>query len=249
VRLAKLASILPALIVGLWVGGAAVAQEEAELEPANTNIKNQPSLQRGAKYFVNYCLGCHSAKYVRYNRLAEDLQLTEQQLTDNLMFTGERPFDTMAIAMKPEDATRWFGVAPPDLSLIARARGTDYLYTFLRSFYVDPSRPSGSNNIVLRGAAMPPVLWELQGIQHAKFRVDAEHGGVEVFEGFELAKPGELTEAQFDDVVRDIVNFLDYIGEPIKRERQALGIRVIGFLLVFLLIAYLLKKEIWKDVH
>jgi ubiquinol-cytochrome c reductase cytochrome c1 subunit len=247
VRLANHASLLAVLIACLGVCHAAVAQEEAELEPANTNIKNQPSLQRGAKYFVNYCLGCHSAKYVRYNRLAEDLQLTEQQLVDNLMFTGERPFDTMAIAMKPEDATRWFGVEPPDLSLIARARGTDYLYTFLRSFYVDPSRPSGANNVVLRGAAMPPVLWELQGIQRAKFRMDPDHG--EVFEGFDLVTTGQLTEAQFDEVVRDIVNFLDYIGEPIKREREALGIRVIGFLLVFLLIAYLLKKEIWKDVH
>jgi ubiquinol-cytochrome c reductase cytochrome c1 subunit len=246
VRAAKLASPLLVLVVCFGLAGAALAQEEAELEPANTNIKNQPSLQRGAKYFVNYCLGCHSAKYVRYNRLAEDLQLTEQQLVDNLMFTGKRPFDTMAIAMKPQDAARWFGKEPPDLSLIARARGTDYLYTFLRSFYLDPSRPTGANNIVLRGAAMPPVLWELQGIQRAKFKVD-EHG--EVFEGFVTVKPGELTEPQFDEVVRDIVNFLDYIGEPIKREREALGIRVIGFLLVFLLIAYLLKKEIWKDVH
>jgi ubiquinol-cytochrome c reductase cytochrome c1 subunit len=246
VRPANLASILTALVLCLGLTGAALAQEEAELEPANTNIKNQPSLQRGAKYFVNYCLGCHSAKYVRYNRLAEDLQLTTQQLQDNLMFTGERPFDTMAIAMKPEDAARWFGKEPPDLSLIARARGTDYLYTFLRSFYLDPSRPTGANNVVLRGAAMPPVLWELQGIQRAKFTTN-EHG--EVFEGFETVRAGELTEPQFDEVVRDIVNFLDYIGEPIKREREALGIRVIGFLLVFLLIAYLLKKEIWKDVH
>ena len=248
-RIATRPPALVALLLCLGVGGAAVAQTEAELEPANTNIKNQPSLQRGAKYFVNYCLGCHSAKYVRYNRLGEDLQLTEQQLVDNLMFTGERPFDTMAIAMKPEDATRWFGKEPPDLSLIARARGTDYLYTFLRSFYLDPSRPTGANNVVLRGVAMPPVLWELQGLQRAKFTIDADRGGEEVFEGFETVRRGELTEAEFDDVVRDIVNFLDYIGEPIKREREALGIRVIGFLLVFLLIAYLLKKEIWKDVH
>jgi ubiquinol-cytochrome c reductase cytochrome c1 subunit len=249
VRLANLAPILAALVASLGAAGAAVAQHEADLEPANTNIKNQPSLQRGAKYFVNYCLGCHSAKYVRYNRLAEDLQLTEQQLVDNLMFTGERPFDTMAIAMRPADATRWFGTEPPDLSLIARSRGTDYLYTFLRSFYLDPTRPTGANNLVLRGAAMPPVLWELQGTQRAKFTIDTEHGGAEVFEGFETVTPGQLTTAEFDEVARDIVNFLDYIGEPIKRERQALGIRVIGFLLVFLLIAYLLKKEIWKDVH
>jgi ubiquinol-cytochrome c reductase cytochrome c1 subunit len=238
-----------AFLLCLSFGAVAFAQEEAELEPANNNIKNMPSLQRGAKYFVNYCLGCHSAQYVRYNRLAEDLQLTEQQLVDNLMFTGERPFDTMEIAMRPEDAARWFGTAPPDLSLIARSRGTDYIYTFLRSFYVDPDRPTGANNVVLRGTAMPAVLWELQGAQRAKFGEDPEHPGEERFEGFETIHPGTLPAAEFDEVVRDIVNFLDYIGEPIKRERQQLGIRVIGFLLVFLLIAYMLKKEIWKDVH
>jgi ubiquinol-cytochrome c reductase cytochrome c1 subunit len=237
-----------ALLVGLGLSGAAPAQEEgATLESANTNIKNVASLQRGAKYYVNYCLGCHSAKYVRYNRLAADLGITEKQLVDNLMFTGEHPYDTMAIAMKPEDATRWFGVAPPDLSLIARSRGTDYLYTYLRGFSADPLRPTGVNNIVLRGSAMPAVLWELQGPQRAKFGTDAS--GKETFEGFEQIRAGEMPAAQFDEMVRDIVNFLDYIGEPIKREREALGIRVIGFLLVFLLIAYLLKKEIWKDVH
>jgi ubiquinol-cytochrome c reductase cytochrome c1 subunit len=237
------------LVLGLVCTGNALAATEAKLDSANTNIKNMQSLQRGAKYFVNYCLGCHSAKYVRYNRLAKDLQITEQQLVDNLMFTGEHPFDTMAIAMRPEDATRWFGVAPPDLSLIARSRGTDYLYTYLRGFYVDPSRPTGVNNIVLRGTSMPAVLWELQGTQRAVFHEDPEHPGQEVFAGFEQVSPGELSAAQFDEMVRDIVNFLDYIGEPIKRDREALGIRVIGFLLVFLLIAYLLKKEIWKDVH
>jgi len=241
--------VLVAVLILSLVSTAALAETEARLDSASTNIKNMPSLQRGAKYFVNYCLGCHSAKYVRYNRLAQDLQITEQQLVDNLMFTGEHPFDTMANAMRPEDATRWFGVAPPDLSLIARSRGTDYLYTYLRGFYVDPSRPTGANNIVLRGTAMPAVLWELQGPQRAKFHSEAEHPGVEVFDGFEQIRPGEMPPAQFDEMVRDIVNFLDYIGEPIKRDREALGIRVIGFLLVFLLIAYLLKKEIWKDVH
>ena len=218
------------------------------LDEANNNIANTASLQRGAKYFVNYCLGCHSAKYVRYNRLAQDLQLSEQQLIDNLMFTGERPFDTMANAMQPEDSERWFGITPPDLSLIARSRGTDYIYTFLRGFYAAPDRPTGVDNIVLPGTAMPHVLWELQGTQRAVFATDEEHSGVEVFERFDMARPGELGVEEFDSVVRDIVNFLDYIGEPIKRERQQLGIRVIGFLLVFLLIAYMLKKEIWKDV-
>jgi ubiquinol-cytochrome c reductase cytochrome c1 subunit len=237
-----------AFVLGLGLAGAAGAQHEAALDEANNNIANTASLQRGAKYFVNYCLGCHSAQYVRYNRLGQDLQLSEQQLIDNLMFTGERPFDTMANAMRPEDSARWFGITPPDLSLIARSRGTDYIYTFLRSFYAAPERPTGVDNRVLPGTAMPHVLWQLQGTQRVVFEVDAEHGGAEVFDGFELAQPGELSVEEFDNVVRDIVNFLDYIGEPIKRERQQLGIRVIGFLLVFLLIAYMLKKEIWKDV-
>ena len=233
-RIANRASALVALVLCLGVGGAAVAQTEAELEPANTNIKNQPSLQRGAKYFVNYCLGCHSAKYVRYNRLGEDLQLTEQQLVDNLMFTGERPFDTMAIAMKPEDAKRWFGKAPPDLSLIARARGTDYIYTFLRSFYLDPSRPTGVNNVVLRGARCRTCSGSCRAPAREVHDRRRRAAVKKYSRGSRPCRPGELTEAEYDDVVRDIVNFLDYIGEPIKREREALGIRVIGFLLVFL---------------
>jgi ubiquinol-cytochrome c reductase cytochrome c1 subunit len=235
-----------AFVFGCALAAPVAAQHEAELDDANNNVANTASLQRGAKYFVNYCLGCHSAQYVRYNRLGQDLQLSDQQLIDNLMFTGERPFDTMAIAMRPEDSARWFGITPPDLSLIARSRGTDYIYTFLRSFYADPSSPTGVDNVVLPGTAMPHVLWQLQGTQNAVFTRD-EHGA-EVFERFDMARPGELGVAEFDNVVRDIVNFLDYIGEPIKRERQQLGIRVIGFLLVFLLIAYMLKKEIWKDV-
>ncbi len=235
-----------AFVLSAGLAGVAFAQHEVALDPADNNIDNIASLQRGAKYFVNYCLGCHSAQYVRYNRLAQDLQLSEQQVIDNLMFTGERPFDTMAIAMRPEDSERWFKVSPPDLSLIARSRGTDYIYTFLRSFYAAPGKPTGVDNIVLPGTAMPHVLWQLQGTQRAVFHTD-EHDA-QVFEHFELATPGELPVERFDDVVRDIVNFLDYIAEPIKRERQQLGVRVIGFLLVFLLIAYMLKKEIWKDV-
>jgi ubiquinol-cytochrome c reductase cytochrome c1 subunit len=183
---------------------------------------------------------------VRYNRLGEDLQISDQQLIDNLMFTGERPFDVMSVAMKPQDAVRWFTIAPPDLSLIARSRGPDYIYTYLRSFYIDPERPTGVNNVVLHNTNMPHVLWQLQGTQRAVFSTDER--GAEVFDHLEVVRPGELDERAFDDVVRDIVNFLDYIGEPIKRERQQLGVRVIGFLLVFLLIAFMLKKEIWKDV-
>ena len=198
---------------------------------------------------MNYCLGCHSAQYVRYNRLAADLQLSEDQLVQNLMFTGEQPFDTMSKTMQDADAVRWFGIAPPDLSLIARSRGTDYIYTFLRSFYMSPDSPTGVDNLVLPNTAMPHVLWPLQGINRAVYEVDEEHGGEEVFSHFETVTEGELDEFEFDQAVRDIVNFLDYIGEPMQRERQALGIRVIAFLLVFLLIAVLLKKEIWKDVE
>jgi ubiquinol-cytochrome c reductase cytochrome c1 subunit len=243
VRIAVLACVL-----GLSLTGAAFAQQEMELKAANNNITNVGSLQRGAKYFVNYCLGCHSAKYVRYNRLAGDLGITEKQLIDNLMFTGERPFDTMANAMRPEDSVRWFGKSPPDLSLMARARGTNYIYTFLHSFYVAPGRPTGVDNLVLPGTAMPDVLWKLQGIQRAVFKADPEHKGEKIFEKFETVRPGDLDAEDYDAVVRDLVNFLDYIAEPIKVERQQLGIRVIAFLLVFLLIAYMLKKEIWKDV-
>jgi ubiquinol-cytochrome c reductase cytochrome c1 subunit len=239
-------SVIVAFALAVGLAGGAAAQHAPELEPANNNIANTASLQRGAKYFVNYCLGCHSAKYVRYNRLGEDLQISNRQLIDNLMFTGERPFDTMSIAMKPEDAKRWFSISPPDLSLIARSRGTDYIYTYLHSFYVDPSRPTGVNNILLPNTSMPHVLWQLQGIQRAVFETD-EHGVKELVR-FEMVRPGELEPRAYDDVVRDIVNFLDYIGEPMKRERQQLGVRVIGFLLVFLLISYMLKKEIWKDV-
>jgi ubiquinol-cytochrome c reductase cytochrome c1 subunit len=235
------------LIAGLVLCTAAFGATEVGLMEANNNIANIASLQRGAKYFVNYCLGCHSAQYVRYNTLGEGLQLSDDQLVKNLMFTGERPFDTMENAMRPSDAERWFGIAPPDLSLIARSRGTDYIYTYLHSFYADPDSETGANNLVLPGTAMPYVLWRQQGIQAANFTED--ENGAEMFQGFEMMQPGQMSSEEFDQMTRDIVNFLQYIGEPRQREREALGIRVIGFLLVFLLIAYLLKKEIWKDVE
>jgi ubiquinol-cytochrome c reductase cytochrome c1 subunit len=274
-----------ACVALLSLSAGAFAAEEVALEPANNNIANIPSLQRGAKYFVNYCLGCHSAQYVRYSRLAEGLLLSDEQLVNNLMFTGEQPFDTMSNAMRSEDAERWFGKAPPDLSLIARARGPDYIYNYLRSFYADDTRPTGANNTVLPNTAMPDVLWELQGIRRPVYgghegaaegdasgatgenvanaaesadgaaanadseaAADGEEGNKGEITGFEVVHEGLLTEPEFDQVARDIVNFLDYIGEPIRLERQRLGLRVIGFLLVFLLVAYLLKKEIWKDV-
>lgn len=230
----------------LLFSGAALAASEGEYELPHNDVADTASLQRGARYFVNYCLGCHSAQYVRYNRVAEDLGLSEDQLKQNLMFTGERVFDTMTNTMQAEDADRWFGVVPPDLSLVARSRGTDYLYSFLRSFYASSERPTGVDNTVLPGTAMPHVLWELQGVQNAVFTTD-ESGG-EHFEKFESGMRGTLTSEEYDRVVRDIVNFLDYISEPMQLKRQALGLRVIAFLLVFLVLAYMLKREIWKDV-
>lgn len=243
IGLALLAAVLagPALASG---GASPLAGR------ANADVGNVASLQRGARNFVNYCLGCHSAQYVRYNRLAQDLKISEDQLVANLMFAAEKPQETMTIAMRADDAKRWFGVAPPDLSLIARSRGADYLYNFLRGFYVDPAQPTGMNNIMLPNAAMPHVLWELQGVQEAVFEEHALPGGgsQKVLKEFRLVAPGKLTHEEYDVFVRDIVNFLVYVGEPMQLERQRLGLWVLAFLLVFGILAYLLKQEIWKDV-
>lgn len=235
---------VPALSWASSEGGGVVQQ-------AHNDVANIASLQRGARNFVNYCMGCHSARYVRYSRLGADLGLSEAQVIENLMFTGERIHDTMRVSMRQEDAGRWFGVPPPDLSLIARSRGADYIYSFLKSFYLDPSRPTGVNNMVLPGTSMPHVLWELQGLQSAVYdgESDAQHSAVhKKFKGFELTKSGALSKEEYDHFVRDTVNFLDYISEPMQLERRHLGVRVLAFLLVFFLFAYLLKKEYWKDV-
>lgn len=242
-------SVVRVCLVALVMGAVPVvgqAVTEGEYDEPHNDVGDTLSLQRGARYFVNYCLGCHSAQYVRYNRVAEDLGISEDDLVENLMFTGERPFDTMTNSMPAEDAARWFGVEPPDMSLLARSRGTDYIYSFLRGFYASPERPTGVDNVVLPGTAMPHVLWELQGVNNAVFTTD--ENGNEHFVRFEPGMPGQLSAAAYDEVVRDIVNFLDYMSEPIQLQRQALGIRVIAFLLVFLVLAGLLKREIWSDV-
>lgn len=240
------------LSAGMLAGAAAMAAGGGvHLEDAHVDVSNTASLQRGARNFVNYCAGCHSAKYVRYNRMAQDLKLSEGQVTENLMFTGARIHDTIETALPPADAKRWFGTVPPDLSLIARSRGADYLYTFLKSFYVDPSRPTGVNNLVLPGTSMPHVLWELQGLQEQVHRgeVDAEANAVhKKFETLALKQPGKLTPEEYDQFVRDTVNFLAYIGEPMQLQRRELGFYVLAFLGIFLLLAYFLKKEYWKDV-
>jgi ubiquinol-cytochrome c reductase cytochrome c1 subunit len=240
------------IAIALLCGGMAVADEEGgiALQSAGTDIKNSESLQRGARDFMNYCSGCHSLKYLRYNRMAADLKIPESELAANLMFTSDKTFDTINSAM-PKDSEAWFGKQPPDLSLIARARGPDYLYSYMKGFYVDKTRPWGVNNLYLPSAAMPDVLAELHGLQKPVFKnVPDEQGSARmVLVGVESMTPGAMKPEEYDQFVRDIVNFLDYAGEPVKAKRQSMGVFVTLFLLVFFVFAYLLKKEYWKDVH
>jgi ubiquinol-cytochrome c reductase cytochrome c1 subunit len=229
---------------------AARAEEGESLPPAGTDINDLQSLQRGARNFMNYCSGCHSLSYLRYNRMAKDLQIPESELAANLMFTASNPFDHIVSAMPP-DAQTWFGKQPPDLTLIARMRGVDYIYAYLKDYYVDKTRPWGANNLVLPGTAMPPVLSQLQGLQKPVFKNEPDqHGSANmVLVGVEPMSAGALKPEEYDQFVRDITNFLDYAGEPVKAKRQSMGVFVILFLLVFFAFAFLLKKEYWKDVH
>lgn len=215
------------------------------------DTSDSKSLQRGARVFVNYCMGCHSAAYMRYNRLGRDLGIAEEVLKSNFMFGTDKPGDTMNIAMKPSDAVNFFGVAPPDLSVIARSRGADWLYAYFMTFYSDPSRPFGVNNLQFRDVAMPHVLWELQGTQKPVYKTVAHEDGteVEVIDGLEQVSPGKLTPEEYKSTIHDLVNFLVYLSEPAKFQRQKIGIWVIIYLLAFLVLAYLLKKEYWKDIH
>ena len=236
------------LLAALLLATMAVRAEEGEALPhAGNDPKNLISLQHGARNFMSYCSGCHSAKFVRYNRIAQDLGIPEAELKKNLMFTTDKVADTIQSAMPEADALRWFGVKPPDLSLIARARGTDHVYAYLRSFYTDPSRPRGVNNTILPGTAMPNVLADLQGEQQAVFKTDAN--GAQEFVKFESVSKGAMTPEEYDQFVRDTVNFLQYMAEPVENTRKELGIWVMLFLLVFTSFAYLLYKEVWRDVH
>lgn len=238
------AIILTILMVLAWPGTAAAAGGAGELEPSGVNVNDMASLQRGAKMFVNYCLSCHSADYMRYKRLSEDLQLSEEMVMDNLVFADAKIGDTMDIAMRPDDAEAWLGKAPPDLSLIARSRGADWLYTYMRTFYRDEA--GHWNNKVLPNASMPHVFWELQGIQEAVY---AEHDGKRVLEGLELVEPGLQTPEEYEQTVRDLVTFLAYLSEPAQLKRREVGIWVMLYLALFTLVAYALKREYWRDVH
>ena len=216
------------------------AAAKKPLMSANNDIYDIESLQRGAKNFMNYCSGCHSAEYIRYDVIGEDLGITQSQLKEYLMFNAQQTFDTINASMTSEDASGWFGQAPPDLSLAARAKGTDYIYTFLKSFYVDNTSPTGVDNVVLAGTSMPNVLWELQG--HQKYSQNEDESKLEVY------IPGKMNEEEFNSFLRDTSNFLEYISEPIKIKRQALGVKVLFFLAFFMVLAYFLKKEVWKDI-
>ncbi len=221
------------------------------LEEANVDLSDQASLQRGAKYFVNYCLSCHSAKHLRYSRMAQDLAIPPELVAENLMFTGEKIFDSMTITMRPEDAVNWFGVNPPDLSLIARSRGSDWLYTYLKSFYIDDSRPFGVNNLLFPDVGMPHVLADLQGLQRAVYKdVEDSEGNVRsVIAGLEIAQAGRMNTVEYDQAMHDLVNFMTYMGEPAKLERESLGGKVLAFIFLMIVIFYFLKKEYWKDIH
>jgi len=218
---------------------------------AQTNISNTASLQRGARNFVGYCLGCHSLKYERWTRVAKDLEIPESELEQYLVPAGEKPADYILSTMPDQDAENWFGKAPPDLSLMARLRGENYLYQYLKTFYVDPSRQMGTNNLALPSVAMPDVLSSLEGLKKPIFRTVKNASGQteQEFDHFEQIAPGRLTPEQFDGFVRDTVNFLTYVGEPAQVQRHAVGLWVVLFLLVFTWFAWLMKQEYWKDVH
>lgn len=238
------------LIALLLVPVMAIASNEIKLDPAPVNLHNTISLQRGAHIFINYCLTCHNAAYMRYNRL-QDLGLSEQQIKDNLMFAvAKRVGDTMTVAMDKNDAKDWFGATPPDLSLIARSRGADWLYTYLRGFYRDNTTHTGWNNTVFSRVGMPHVLHELQGVQALKTEVQTDaHGHKREVQNLVLEKPGMLTPAQYDMLVADLVNYLVFMAEPAKTFRLQLGIFVVFFLAIAFVVTYMLKKEFWKDVH
>jgi len=233
----------------LGVPGLASASggHEANLMDVYVDLHDKPSLQRGARTFVNYCLSCHSAGYMRYNRMGKDLGLTDELVKDNLLFAADKVGELMKSTMPKEDAKLWFGIAPPDLSLVARSRGPKWFYTYMNSFYLDETSPSGWNNVVFPHVAMPHVLYELQGEQKAVFEKDDK--GVHHFSHFEMVKKGKMTPEEYQETIRDLTNFMVYLGEPAKLVRYNVGIYVILFLLVFTGLAYMLKKEYWKDIH
>lgn len=240
---------------GLLGGAHASSGGGVAWDKAPVNTSDMASLQNGAKLFVNYCLNCHSAAAMRYNRL-QDIGFTSEQIKDNLLFATEKVGETMKAAIDPKQAKEWFGANPPDLSVIARSRavpgqgsGADYLYTYLRTYYPDDTKATGWNNLVFPSVAMPHVLWELQGKRRPVFDVKQEHGHeVHVFKGWEQLTPGAMTSLQYDQAVGDLVNYLQWMGEPAQNTRVRVGVWVLLFLLVLTVFAWRLNAAYWKDV-
>ena len=263
------ALLAAAVLVIAFGGGALRAAEEppagneapkrygADWESwrARTDVTDMPSVQRGARNFTSFCLGCHSLRFQRWSRLGSDLKIPDTLLQQDLLRPGDKPGDYMLTSMPATDAAVWFGKTPPDLTLMLRARGRDYIYQFLKTFYFDPARQTGANNLRLPTTAMPHVLSELEGLKRAVFRdvTTPGEGGqvihVQEFDHFEQVAPGRLSASEYDGFVRDTVNFLDYVSEPTQTARRALGVWVVLFLLVFTWLAWLVYREYWKDVH
>ena len=244
-----------ALALAALAPAVQAAEEAVHWDKAPNMTNDIPALQDGARIFVNYCLSCHSAAYMRFNRL-KDIGLTEQQIKDNLLFTTDKVGETMKSAIDPKQAKDWFGANPPDLTLVARSRaghggsGPDYLYTFLRTFYRDPTRPTGWNNLTFPNVGMPNVLWQLQGEREPVFEVSQEHGHeTKVFKGWKQVTPGTMTPVQYDQAVAHLVGYLQWMSEPAQNARVRVGVWVLLFLLMFTVFAWRLNAAYWKDVR
>jgi len=256
-RILSLKRLLIALVAAPFVAFALLAPSGAaqaagggyRLDPAPIDPNDLVSLQSGARTFVNYCLNCHGAQFMRYNRL-QDIGLSDAQIEDNLLFTADKVGETMKVAMTKEDGKAWFGVPPPDLTVIARARGADWLYTYMRTFYRDPKTPSGWNNAVFPNVGMPHALWTLQGERALTVEKVKDKAGHETLE-YSWSQLGQGTQSaiEYDRTVRDLVNFLVYLGEPAAESRKRIGVIVLFVLGILFVFAYLLKREFWKDVH
>ena len=232
-------------VAALLVASAPVfAAGGGDLQHANVNVRDVAATQRGARLFVNYCMSCHSASYMRYGRLAADLGLDEDAVLKNLAFADAKIGDTMDIAMRPDDAEKWLGKVPPDLSVISRSRGADWLYTYLLTFYQDEN--GNWNNTTLPNASMPHVMWQMQGIQKPVY---ATHDGQEAVDHLVIGSAGTMSPEEYKDSVRDLVTFLEYLGEPAQVKRKNTGVWVLLFLALFAMVSYLLKVEYWRDVH
>ena len=244
------------------IGSVFASEGGVHLDKVKNNLCDKASLQRGASLYMNYCAGCHSLQFVRYKDMARDIgivdkkgEVLEKLVNDNLNFISDKVNDPISVATPKVLSAAWFGVSPPDLSLVSRVRGKDWLYTYLRSFYEDPKRPWGVNNVVFPDVGMPHVLLILQGLQTPVYKTEKitdDQGNPtekKIVSHLELKKPGTLTPEAYDKAMTDLVNFLDYVGEPHKLERKRLGVWVLLFLVVLTFFAYLLKREYWKDVH